>query len=362
MELPQQVATYQIFVNNQDYKTLQNHVWDDIPVPAKFTVNQKSYRIGIQYRGYHIRKMRKKSFQLLFRSPSMFSGVRELHLNAEYRDPSMIRSKLSFDFFKEIGNLAPSADPVFLKLNGSNAGLYWQLESVDDLFLKKRGLADGTIFYASNDDANFSLIAPDKKAKSSLESGYTLKIGNKEDIGLIRELVYKINTLHPSDFKAEIAKWIDLPMYFLWLAGVVCTQNYDGFIQNYALYRSGQSGLFEVIPWDYDATWGRDIHGEIMEYDYVPIQGFNTLTSRLLDIPEYRLVYKSLLESILETRFTVAYLEPYIVNLQKLIRPYVLLDPYKKQDIETFDREANFILTYIRKRRSYLLDKLIQLQ
>ena len=33
--------------------------------------------------------------------------------------------------------------------------------------------------------------------------------------------------------------------------------NNDGFTHNYALYRNSETGLFEIIPWDYDATWGR---------------------------------------------------------------------------------------------------------
>jgi spore coat protein H len=361
MDLPHEIPIYQILIKKNEYKTLRNYIWSEELVPAKLQVNQKLYDIGVAYRGYHIRKQKKKSLRLAFHSPKLFMGAREFHLNAEYLDPSMLRSKLSFDFFNEIGVLAPSAQHILLKLNGTTVGVYLQLESVDDLFLKKRGLQSGLIFYASNDDANFSLLTPENKAKQSLEAGYSLKIGVKEDYQFIRELIYKINTVPRADFKDEISKLIDVNQFLLWLVGIICTQNYDGFIQNYALYRNGASNLFEIIPWDYDATWGRDIHGQVMEYDYVPIRGYNTLTSRLMDVPEFRQMYKSHLETILETKFTASYLEPRILSLHNMIRPYMLLDPYKKEDISSFDTETEYMLQFINKRRAYLKTHLVDL-
>lgn len=67
-------------------------------------------------------------------------------MNAEYKDPSMIRNKLSLDFFSELGTLSPRAEFVFLKVNGKNEGVYLELESVDEYYLRKRKLADGAIF------------------------------------------------------------------------------------------------------------------------------------------------------------------------------------------------------------------------
>ena len=61
---------------------------------------------------------------------------------------------------------------------------------------------------------------------------------------------------------------------FVGLLGVIFTQNFDGFVHNYALYRNAETGLVEVIPWDYDATWGRDVNGKVMREDYLRITRF----------------------------------------------------------------------------------------
>jgi spore coat protein H len=352
------LPTYSILIEPKWLEELQSNIWDEKPIPAKLEVNKCPYDVGITYRGDHIRDFRKKSFRIELGEYSNYFEGREIHLNAEYRDPSLMRSKLSFDFFQTAGTLSPDCKHVFLELNGKAKGIYLQLESVDDLFLQKRQLPKGSIFYATNYSANFSLLNPKHEPKKSLLSGYRRKFGNDQDTLDLEMLIYKVNTVPRSDFGEEIMKYIDVKKYLLWLCGVVCTQNYDGFIHNYSLYRNEETGLYEIIPWDYDATWGRDVHGGIMEYDYVPIEGYNTLTARLLDVKDFRDQYRLLLEEILETSFTASALEPKITSLYSQLRPYLSLDPYMNNSIRTFDKEPEFILRFIADRNSYLLKHL----
>ena len=126
------------------------------------------------------------------------------------------------------------------------------------------------------------------------------------------------------------------------------------------LYRNPENGLFSIIPWDYDATFGRKVSGGVMNYDYVPLTGKekNKLTTRLMKVPEFRVQYKELLEEILETKFTVKYLKENIMALHANLRPYVLDDPHIKQDIRQFDREPSFIFEFIKARRAFLKKEL----
>jgi spore coat protein H len=353
---------YKLFINPIDLKELKRDIWIDDPVPAQLKVEGKRLEIDLSYRGSHIRDYTKKSYQISFYKPKKFKGSNTVHLNAEYSDPSLIRNKLSFDFFSDIGTLAPQTRHIFLTLNGKAEGVYLELESVDENFLKRRNLPNGAIFYAVDGDANFSLKSDlDKETKKSLTLGYKRKYGVESDDYYLQDLIYKINTIPRADFEKEIPKLIDVDKYLKWIAGVIFTSNYDGFVHNYSLYRNGDTGLFEVIPWDYDATWGRDLNGKIMEVDYVPIQGFNTLTARLLDVETFRKQYRSLLEEIMNYQFTVEYMIPKVETLLQTIRPYVLLDPYKKQQVENFDKELALISTYIEERKKYLKRKLHKL-
>ena len=158
-----------------------------------------------------------------------------------------------------------------------------------NISLANRQLPEGPIFYAVDGDANFSLMSDlDKEVKKSLKLGYEQKYGTEQDEDQLQEMIIKINTIPREEFEHEIVKYVNVDKYLRWLAGVIFTQNFDGFVHNYALYRNGETSLFEVIPWDYDATWGRDVNGESMEEDYLRIEGFNTLTARILDVKTFR--------------------------------------------------------------------------
>jgi spore coat protein H len=356
-----ELPVIELFIHPHDLLDLKSDIWNDEPVNGKLKVGNKRFHIHANYRGSHIRKLKKKSYFIKYISPKKINGAKEFHLNAEYKDPSMIRNKLSLDFFRDIGVMAPSANYVILKLNGRNEGVYLQLDSVDELFLQTKNKPAGSIFYAVDDDANFSLIGSfEEGPKKSLIQGYEQKCGPKEDRKKLEELIYITNITERNEFKEEIEKYLDIKKYLQWLAGVVCTQNFDGFVHNYSLYLNSETGLFEIMPWDFDATWGRDINGKEMPYDYVRCQGFNTLSARLLDVPYYQNMYIDILREILNETFTPEYMSPIINNHFNRLLPYILDDPYLKGRQDRFEKESDFILSFITKRNNFLkgdLDK-----
>ncbi|CAM3861558.1 CotH kinase family protein [Mesobacillus zeae] len=358
----QTLPVYRLYIHPKDIIELRRDIWNDAPVTGKLTVGKKKMDIDLVFRGSHIREFEKKSYHIAFYNPPIYRQAKEIHLNAEYKDPSIIRNKLSLDFFSDIGCLSPSSRYVFLNVNGKDEGVYLELESVDEHFLKNRNLPEGPIYYAVNGDANFSLMSDiDQKVKAALDYGYERKFGKPADDLFLEELIISINTIPRASFEKEIGKLLNVEQYLIWLAGVVLTQNYDGFVHNYALYRNSETKLFEILPWDYDATWGRDLHGRWMEHDYVPVEGFNSLTARLLDVPAFRKRYKGLLQEFLQKQFTVEYLAPKIETLVSSIRPYLLKDPYKKERTEVFDREPEFIYSFIRERSRFIHDQMSQL-
>lgn len=355
----QEIPKYNLLIKSRHLRRLENDVWNERLLPSKLVIDDYEFDSGVTYRGDHVRIFPKKSYRVGFKVYNEFFQADEIHLNAEFRDPSLIRNKLSFDFFHLIGGLAPNAQHVFLELNGKPQGVYLQIESVDRNFLKNRNLPEGPIFYATTNKATFSLLTADNEPKKSLLSGYELKEGDEEDFLDLENLIIQINTIPREEFGEEIKKYVDVQKYLIWLCGIVCTQNFDAFIHNYALYKNSDTGLYEIIPWDYDATWGRDWDGEKMEYDYVPIEGYNTLTARILDVKEFREQYKNMLDEILTTTFTTDRLEPIITNLMNKIEPYIPLDPYKRKNaLNILKREREYILQFIEDRNQYLRSEL----
>lgn len=345
---------YEIFINPKWLQKLEDDIWQDEHVPALLKIGEKRYKIGFNHRGNVIRKKKKKSYNIIFQKPYLVDGAHEIHLNAEYDDISLSRNKLSLDFFDRIGVISPHSKHVLLYLNGFCKGIYLELESFDQHLLKKRNLPDGPIIYATNYFANFSLVSPENELKTSLDEGYTIKYGDQNHLSLLEDFIEMINTFSNEDFQDEVGKILDIEKYLKWLAGVVCTQNFDGFIHNYALYLNSESNLFEITPWDYDGTWGRDLHGRKLDHDFVPISGYNTLTGRLLHIYPYRLKYKEILSSILENHFCLDTLEAIIEEQFQTLQPYIKTDPYINMDEKLFNKEKDVILKFIEQRNSYL--------
>ncbi len=353
------IPDYKLFIKPNDVRELRRDIWLDTSIPAQLKIEEKKLEIDLSYRGSHIRGYSKKSYQITFYKPLKYKGANQIHLNAEFKDPSLIRNKCSFDFFSEIGVLSPTSHHIFLSQNGKAEGVYLELESVDENFLLKRNLPKRNIYYAVDGDANFSLMSHlDKRPKKSLDLGYERKCGVAADDYYLKEFIFNINTLSQNEFEREIRNYLDIDRYLRWIAGIIFTSNYDGFVHNYALYRNGDSGLYEVIPWDYDATWGRDVNGKVMEANYVPIEGFNTLTARVLNVDHFREQYRHVLLQILNHQFTVEFMKPKVEKLLHSIRPYVLQDPYKKDYINDFDNELEVISKYIVDRRNYLHEEL----
>lgn len=354
------IPVYQIYIHPMDLRELKKDVWNDETLPAKLTVGKKRYDIDIAYRGSHIRDFPKKSYYVSFYGRKTFRGAKEIHLNGEYKDPSLIRNKLSLDFFSDIGVLSPRSRHVFLKVNGKTEGIYLELESVDENFLAKRGLPNGPIYYAIDGDANFSLMSDlDKDVKSSLLSGYERKTGTAEDSNHLETFIYKINTMLELEFEKEIGKYLNIDRYLRWLAGVIFTQNYDGFVHNYAFYQNRDTGLFEMIPWDYDATWGRDVNGKRMEEDYVPLEGYNTLTARILNVTAFQKQYRDILSEILQHQFTIDFIKPKVDGMYKDLYCCIALDPYK--DKTEWLGEPELIYQYIAARSAYIREQLAKL-
>ena len=96
--------------------------------------------IGFRLRGNTSRDSQKKSFKVSFNSfikGRRFHGVKKLNLNGEHNDPSIIRSKLCFDLYQDIGMAASRVAHTRVYINGNYYGLYVSVEDVGEDFLTK---------------------------------------------------------------------------------------------------------------------------------------------------------------------------------------------------------------------------------
>ena len=122
------------------------------------------------------------------------------------------------------------------------------------------------------------------------------------------------------------------------MIGAVFVGNRDGFVHNYALYLEPDERRFRIIPWDYDATWGIDIHGRPARLDRVPVTGWNKLSYRLFAHPEGRRRFRRAFLRALDGPLAPDSVLPLIDRLASQVAPWRERDPYLRR--ADFPREV----------------------
>lgn len=328
---------------------MQDDVWSDSFVSASLsTGNGRRESIRIRFRGNHTRKYNKKSYEIT-------NGSRTLHLNAEYDDPSMIRNALSFKFLRSLGLTCPETRHVILELNGETHGVYLEIEGVNRHFFNRRGIPYSLLLYAVNDDANFGLTGYHRsRRKSSLINGYEHIYGLSKERAAFTSFVRNINTLRGQQLLTYITKNLDVDNYLRWLAGAVFTSNYDGFEQNYAIYKHKTRQKYRMIPWDYEGTWGRNCYGRQTASDMVKVTGYNELTSIMFSFRTFRDKYKRILSEGLQKTFTTGKIMPEVYRMHNAIDAHYREDPKRNWSYSIFRGEPQVIQTYIEERRAVI--------
>ncbi|MEK8131508.1 CotH kinase family protein [Paenibacillus filicis] len=324
-------------------RILQRDVWSDRFVQAEFSDGTQKASIRLRYRGGHTRNYPKRSYEIRL-------GSRTYHYNAEYDDPSLLRNALSFQFFGWLAVPSPRAKHCLLYLNGQPLGVYLEIEGVNRSFFRRRGLKVRSLFYAVNDHANFSSRTESGRRKASLLDGYQRKLGTREDGRRLAAFIRRLNA--PGTSRTRVIKReMDIDNYARWLSGAVLTGNYDGFVQNYSLYRSPVTLKYRMLPWDYEGTWGRNCYGKLCGSDLVRVKGYNELTRQLLRVPSWRSAYKRRLGSALRRTFTVDRIMPVVESMHGLIRDQVRQDVSRKWTFAEFEGERGVIRRYVQERR-----------
>ena len=73
----------------------------------------------------------------LFSRARTFHGMKKVHFNNGWSDPTMLRDVISYEIFAEMGVPAPRASIVDLYVNNIHLGVYTMAEAVDESFLSR---------------------------------------------------------------------------------------------------------------------------------------------------------------------------------------------------------------------------------
>ena len=281
-------------------------------------------------------------------------------LNANYIDKTMMRHKICFDLFREMNpekNLASQCAYVNVITNGKPVGLYVLMQKLNAGSLglnKKDSLAmifkDPPIFYGENrlewvqEPGNyFQQNFPD--------------IEEKDLNGYMENVMQFIINANDSIFAHDIGHLFDLENILDWHLLLMFTNNGDGVMKNFYLYKRDSFTPFRIAIWDYDDSFGRDGEGELKMTKSLPNFDRCLLLNRLQNSPYFnydeclRQRYKELRDAGL---FSKKHIQKMIEANDKIIRKDVErnfkiwpIDGIGYYDSKSYEEELEIMLQYL---------------
>jgi hypothetical protein len=329
--------------------------YSDHEYPATFVFKRETEsdtveNIGFRIRGNTSRASQKKSFKVSFNTfvdGREYHGLDKMNLNGEHNDPSIIRSKLSWDLFKEAGIPSSRANHVKVFINGNYYGLYINIEHIDDEFVQDRfGEEEGNL-YKSLYPADLTYRGPngdDYKFEANGRRAYELKTNTEEDdYSDLAFLISFFENASDSKFEREVEDYINVDGVLRWMAVDILTGSWDDYLfnqNNFYLYNNPQTNRFEFIPYDYDNSFGIWWDGiypgldwgtrNVLEWGH-PDQP-RPLSERILSIEKYRNRLQFYINELIEQAFNEDDLFPEIDRIKSLIE-----DAAEEDDYRTFD-------------------------
>ena len=311
-------------------------------------INETVDSIGFRLRGNTSRVSAKKSFKVSFNTfiqGREFYNVDKLNLNGEHNDPSIIRSKLCFDHFKTIGLTASRANHVEVYINGQYYGLYISVEHIDDEFLWKNFNDDSGNLWKCLYPADLVYLGSDPNIYKNLISGgravYELK--TNEEIGDYSKLAKFIDILNNtpsatlSDSLESIIRVPQVLQYFAMNILMGSWDDYWSLMNNYYLYYEPVDDIIQLIPYDYDNSYGVDWFDinwtTANPYNFPKVNdGDRPLAERLMQNAQYRNLYTHFLQFYKANVYSLPLWENNIDNIKQMINVSAIADSFRTLD------------------------------
>ena len=341
------MATIQIEVDSDDLDYMYNNVESDSMhmVSIHFLnhwIDQSLDSVGFRLRGNTSRNAAKKSFKLDFNHFAQgrdFYGLEKLNLNGEHNDPSIVRSKLCWDIFEDIGMPATRASHVKVYINGQYYGLYISVEHIDENFIDRHYADDSgnlwkciwpaDLTYRGNDPEDYHPYYSEDRP-------YDLKT-NKQDYDFA-ELAKLIRIINQNPDSLE--QVINMKEVLQYLAINILTGSWDDYRflkNNYYLYHEPNKDLFHWIPFDYDNSFSVDWFdrdwSNIDPYTYANIDGSERpLTEYIFTRPRYVDLFTHFLEFYMSEVVSLEKIEPRLDYFLDWLTPAAMEDVYRTYD------------------------------
>lgn len=315
----------------------------------------RATQIGVRSRGNGSRRAAKPGLKLDFGRyvpGQRFLGFRSLVLDNFGQDSSMMAESLSFSLFEALSIPTPRLAYIRLYVNERYAGLYAVVEPVDKEFLKRTMGNDSGYLFDYEWTVEYWFHFAGDEPETYVPAPFEPKTNEKapEPEALV-DLIRAVNDTPDEEFAATIRTYLDPNQFLRYLAVEAFTADEDGFLgdwgmNNFYLYRAKGQRRFVWLPWDKDfafRTTGRSVWNNTRR---------NVLARRLLEVPEYRDLFKEKLSVLAE--YSSKSMEAEVDRIAALIRPDVVNDENRGHSIEDFDSSVERLRRFSAERVQFV--------
>jgi len=385
-----------IKIHTMNIRFSQPNYWDSLVfyyeqgleqyMSATVIANGITYNnVGIRLKGNssYTHPNNKKPFRLSFNefvSGQRWNGLKGVHLNNFWNDPTFIREKLHLDYCKDVGIVAPRANFVRLSINDTLFAFYSLIEHVDKTFLSNNlGSTDGDQFKAVDAYGATSHLVSDFRWYGSDTTEYLSRYEMKSELFTSpwRRLVNFIDSInHTTNPYYTYSSLVNTNRLYKAMAIDILLGNLDSYVyngRNFYTYAPPPLYKFNWIVWDASLSFGA-LPGGISNIESLPVTYVNSdtgrpLFGRVVTDPRLKQDYLMAFCSIFSEYFTTGRLFPKIDSMANLIRPYVYEDPRKMYSNSQFETNITNDLviagnrkpglkSYIQTRRTNVLNQL----
>ena len=283
------------------------------------------------------------SFKLSFDEyvTQSIGGITKINLNNGYSDASYVREFLAYEIAEGMGIPTPKYSFVRVYINDELWGLYTAVEQMSTAFVEREfGSASGTL-YKSNGGNGAELTALDS---FSDYTGLDVKSGKANE----QALLSMTDTLN-NGASTSYSEVLDVDSALRFIAFNTVTANMDSYAGNFKhnYYMYEQNGLFTIIPWDLNMSFG-GFGGEgilIDEPTGVSLAS-RPLIAKLIADDTYRERYHGIIEDMINDYFVDGKFESRVLELQTLISDDVQNDPTSFVTFDQFQQGIQSLIEF----------------
>jgi spore coat protein CotH len=258
------------------------------PVRIDYFVKSEGTELSgkIHYRGGSSSKYHKHSYALKLNDAFAMAELpraKAFVLNASYIDKTLMRHRLSFQLFRDmqVGNIAPLCRYAELSENADYRGIYVVMQRINAGMLDIKGVPGAALW---KEPLIFYEVEPKTVDTANKHSQKYPKLKDTDYTQYLDSIQTWIIQSSDSVFATDVCALFDCDNLVDWQLILLLSNNSDGQLKNFYLYRTKENDPFRVALWDYDHSFGRDGDGELNMLSSIIEEKRNPLMRRLYEL------------------------------------------------------------------------------